>query len=54
MDTLGIETDELETVDLLERAKVLFENQNIPLTEKQELYENIMTLYISAKEQTKK
>ncbi len=54
LDTLGIESDELETVDLLERAKLLFENKDIPIAEKQELYEHIMTLYISAKEQIKK
>lgn len=53
MDTLGIESDELETVDLLERARVLFENRDIPIKEKQELYEGIMTLYVSAKEQIK-
>ena len=53
METLGIESDELETVDLLERARLLFENRNIPIKEKQELYEGIMTLYVSAKEQIK-
>ena len=54
IDTLGIESDELETVDLLERARLLFENRDIPIKEKQELYEGIMTLYVSAKEQIKK
>lgn len=53
IDTLGIESDELETVDLLERARMLFENRNIPIKEKQELYESIMDLYVSAKEQIK-
>lgn len=53
LDTLGLKSDELETVDLLERARLLFENGNIPIKEKQELYEGIMTLYVSAKEQLK-
>lgn len=53
IETLGIESDELKTVDLFERARVLFENRDIPIEEKQELYENIMSLYISAKEQMK-
>lgn len=54
IDTLGVESDELETVDLLERARLLFENRDIPIKEKQELYEGIMTLYVSAKEQIQK
>lgn len=53
METLGIEADDVETVDLFERAKLLFENKNVPIEEKQELYESIMTLYVSAKEQIK-
>lgn len=54
IETLGFKADELETVDLLERAKLIFENDNVPLDEKQELYENIMKLYLSAREQIKK
>ena len=54
METLGCETDQIETVDLLERAKLIFENNNVPLEEKQDLYENIMKLYLSAREQIKK
>lgn len=50
IETLGFETDEIKTVDLLERAKILFENDNVPMNEKQELYESIMRLYLSAKE----
>lgn len=53
IDTLGIESEELATVDLLERARFIFKNKDIPIKEKQELYENIMELYIAAKEQTK-
>lgn len=53
IETLGVESDEIETVDLLERAKLIFENDNVPMDEKQELYESIMKLYLSAKEQSK-
>lgn len=53
LETLGFESDEIEAVDLLERAKLIFENDNVPLYEKQELYENIMKLYLIAKEQIK-
>lgn len=54
INTLGIETDELETVDLFERARILFANRDIPIEDKQELYESIMSLYVSAKEQAQK
>lgn len=53
LETLGFESDKIETIDLLERAKLIFENDNVPLDEKQELYENIMKLYLAAREQTK-
>lgn len=54
IETLGFEADEIETVDLLERAKLIFENDNVPMDEKQDLYESIMKLYLSAKEQAKR
>lgn len=54
IETLGYGSNEIETVDLLERAKLIFENDNVPLEEKQELYENIMKLYLSVREQIKK
>lgn len=50
IETLGFESDEIETIDLLERAKLIFENTNVPMEEKQDLYESIMRLYLSAKE----
>ena len=53
IETLGFESNEIETIDLLERAKMLFENDNVPMEEKQDLYDNIMKLYLSAKEQSK-
>lgn len=54
IETLGLKTDEVETTDLLERAKLIFENENVPMEDKQELYEEVMKLYLSAKEQIKK
>lgn len=54
IETLGFETDKIETVDLLERAKLIFENDNVPMEEKQDLYDSIMKLYLSAKDQIKK
>lgn len=53
IETLGFESDEIEAVDLLERARLIFENDKVPMDEKQDLYESIMKLYLSAKEQTK-
>lgn len=50
IETLGFESGEMETVDLLERAKMIFEDESVPIYEKQELYENIMKLYIAAKD----
>ena len=54
IETLGLESDEVEAVDLLERARLIFENDNVPMDEKQDLYERIMKLYLNAKEQTRK
>ncbi len=54
LETLGVYSNEIETVELLERAKTIFEDENIPMEEKQDLYESVMKLYISAKEQLKK
>ena len=54
IETLGCKSDEIETVDLLERARLIFENENVSLEEKQDLYENIMKLYLSVREQLKK
>lgn len=54
LEILGFESNEIETVDLLERAKLIFENINVPMDEKQELYDSIMRLYLAAKEQVKR
>lgn len=54
IDTLGVKSDEIEAIDVLERAKLIFENSFVPIEEKQDLYESIMKLYLHAKEQTSK
>ena len=54
LEILGFESNEIETVDLLERAKLIFENSNVSMDEKQELYDSIMRLYLAAKEQVKR
>lgn len=54
LETLGLKTDEVEVNDLLARAKLIFENESVSLQDKQELSEEIMKLYIMAKEQIKK
>lgn len=54
IDTLGVKSDEIEAIDVLERAKLIFENNFVPIEEKQDLYESIMKLYLEAKEQTSK
>ena len=53
IETLGIETEEVETTDLLERARLIFES-DIDIDEKRELAEMVYSLYLSAKEQIKK
>lgn len=54
IETLGFESDEIKTVDLLERAKIIFENGEVSMNEKQDLYEQIMKLYLAAKDKHKK
>lgn len=51
LQTLGVTTEEVEIPDLLSRATLIFQNENISLEDKQELSEEIMKLYIIAKEQ---
>lgn len=50
IETLGFEVGEIETVDILERAKIIFESDEVSMKDKQDLYENIMKLYIAAKD----
>ena len=56
IEALGLKTDEVEVNDLLARAKVIFETDNniIPIEEKEQLFEEVMKLYLLAKEQIKK
>lgn len=54
LETLGVKTNKVETVDLLERARTIFEDKDIPIDKKQDLYESVMKLYLQAKEQIKK
>ena len=54
LETLGVTVEDVEIPDLLSRATLIFKDENIPLEQKQDLYEEIMKLYVSAKEQIKK
>lgn len=38
-----------EIIDLLERARLLFNNENLPIEEKQKLSEELMRLYLQMK-----
>lgn len=50
LSTLGVDSEAIETVELLERARLIFENKDIPFEEKQELQEQIMRMFIKAKD----
>ncbi len=54
IEVLGVEAEIIETKDLLERARLIFLNEDIPIAEKQVLQEEIMKLYFLAKEQIQK
>ena len=49
IDALGIQTEEVEVNDLLVRAKLIFENKNVPIEEKRELAEQVYGLYLITK-----
>lgn len=51
LSTLGVTTQEIEIPDLLSRATLIFKDEDIPMEEKQELAEQIYTLYLQAKTQ---
>ena len=53
LDTLGLETEEVQVNDLLLRAKAIFENEDVPLSDKQELSEQIYTMYLDIKNNIK-
>ena len=52
--TLGVVSEEIETIELLERAKALFENNSVPFEEKQELQEQILRMFLKAKDDLQK
>lgn len=54
LSTLGVDTDAVETVEILERARLIFENNDIPFEDKQELQEQIMRMFIKAKDELQK
>ena len=51
IETLGFQSeDTIDTLDLLERAKLIFLNDKVPTSEKQDLYDELMKLYLMSKE----
>lgn len=54
LETLGVKTEEIELQDLLARTRVIFKDQDVSMEEKQNLYEEVMRLYLEAKESIKK
>lgn len=49
-EVLGFQSeDTIDTLDLLERAKSIFLNENVPVNEKQELYDELMKIYLESK-----
>lgn len=49
LETLGLKTEEVNINDLLVRAKAIFENNEVPLVDKQELSEQIYFMYLDIK-----
>lgn len=49
LETLGLKPKEININDLLIRAKAIFENDEVPLVEKQELSEQIYFMYLDIK-----
>lgn len=54
IESLGVPSTKVEIPDLLARAKTIFENESLPMEEKQELAESIYSLYLEVKSQIKK
>ena len=50
IETLGLKTDELEVNDLLTRAKIIFDSENVPIEDKRELAEQVYNLYMITKQ----
>lgn len=51
LETLGVTSEEVEIPDLLSRATLIFKDDNVPINDKQELAEQIYSLYLQAKTQ---
>lgn len=49
MDYFGIQPDAEESIMLLERAKLIFESENVSEKEKEELYNQLMKIYLKSK-----
>ncbi len=49
LDFFAEETSTNEVVDVLERAKNLLKDDNVPTSQKEELYQEIMRLYLELK-----
>lgn len=54
LESLGVEADAIELQDLLARTRIIFKDATISMEDKQELYEEVMRLYLDAKAATKK
>ena len=49
-ETLGFQSeDTIDTLDLLERAKLIFLNENVDVQTKQSLYDDLMKIYLESK-----
>lgn len=52
--TLGVESKAVETIELLEKARLIFENKTIAFEDKQELQEQILRMFFKAKDELQK
>lgn len=49
MSFFGINPDTQETIELLERARLIFESDDVPTNDKEELYNQLMKIYLKSK-----
>lgn len=50
MEYFGVSPTAEETISLLERAKLIFESNEVPTDEKDKLYQELMRIYLKSKE----
>lgn len=50
MEYFGVSPTAEETISLLERAKLIFESEEVPTDEKDKLYQELMRIYLKSKE----